>query len=488
MPLPASINLLQTSITELSLLLDAGTITSVDLVGAYIDNIEKNNIAGLGLHAIIQVAPLDSVFQIAAVLDQERRDGAIRGPLHGIPILVKDNIATASELGMATSAGNTALLESVVSGEAEAIKRMRNAGAIILAKTNLTELSNFRGKGLPHGWSAVGGQTSSAYVQGGYANGGDPIGSSSGSAVGISAGFGAIGLGTETFGSIVNAASRAALYCVRPTTGLIPNEGTVPVSYTADTIGPMGFTSTDVAIVLDTLAQTDGKYLRAARVPTMAGLQIGLVRRNFLDEADGRSILSQTDVDESIGAVYSAVTAMRQAGADINDVNMDINAADCDELLSIQFAIWRTDIKEDMAEYLGRPKTSPVRTLAELVEWNLKHAAEELPPNAPNQDIFVQALNAPPRDSDEYRLLQARAADIAVKRGLDLIFEEHKLDAAIFVTELGIPYGAAPLGNSKNGAPFGITFAVKPNEEEKLISIMSEYESITPQRRIPDHM
>ena len=116
------------------------------------------------------------------------------------------------------------------------------------------------------------------------------------------------------------------------------------------------------------------RYLRAARVPTMAGLQIGLVRRNFLDEADGRSILSQTDVDESIGAMYSAVTAMRQAGADINDVNMDINAADCDELLSIQFAIWRTDIKEDMAEYLGRLKTSPVRTLAELVEWNLKHA------------------------------------------------------------------------------------------------------------------
>ncbi|KAI9636078.1 amidase signature domain-containing protein [Dioszegia hungarica] len=481
--LPRSLNLLQTSIGELSSLLAQGAITSVDLVKAYMFNIEQNNVNGQELRAIIQVAPLDSVLKIAEGLDRERREGSVRGPLHGIPILVKDNIATDVELGMKTTAGSTALQQSVVPGDAEVIKRLRKAGAIILAKANLSELSNFKGQNTPLGWSAVGGQCRSAYAAGTSACGG----SSAGNAVGLSAGFGAAALCTETSGSLIHPASRAALYGVRPTTGLVPSDGVVPISTCRDSLGPMGFSAADCAFMLDGMTFDDGRYAKAANMPLMKDLRLGLVIRNFLEEADGRDIMPDTpaSIETEVIAVRSAAALMASSGASIIEVNMETSYEDSQTLVKSEEALFQSDFKEDISVYLGNLVESPILDIEDLVQWHIDHASVELPPYAPSQSRLIASLSAPSRDSDVYRHNQAISKKIARTNGLDYIFDKFNLDAAVFAVDLGPAHkyvsaagyalGTAPLGYANNGVPFGILFAVRGGEEERLISILQVF-------------
>ncbi|KAI9635123.1 amidase signature domain-containing protein [Dioszegia hungarica] len=471
--LPTGLDLLQTSTEEIGTFLKNGSLSSVDLVKAYLFNIEKNNHQGLNLRAVIQAAPLrGDVINIAARLDEERQAGTVRSPLHGIPILVKDNIATEPELGMNTSAGNFAFKESVVKEDAEVIRKLRDAGAIIIAKTNLNEFAGWKGilefwdEGIPNGWSAVGGQTSSAYVEGGFAAGGDPLGSSSGSAVGVSAGFGAAALGTDTGGSVISPASRAALYAMRPTTGLVSVTGVVPISKDLDTVGPMGFTTRGIAILLDALTFSDG------RLPLLA---------------------ASPEVEKTLKA--TAETLAEKAGAEVIDVNMDLSTGDLDDIDTAIMTIMETSAREDMEEYMGRLEKSPVRTLRELIEWNEAHAELELPPGTCCQQRLLDSLLSPGRDSTRYAEAWETVQRLGRDRGLGHLFDRHNLDALVFSPDLGfvtamtaaLGYveGTAPMGYCENGAPFGILFITKPGEEKKLLGILAGYEEIMPKRKIP---
>ena len=259
---------------ELQELLTRGSLTSVDLIDIYTQQIREHDDY---LKAVISSGPEDVLLEAAQRLDQERSQGKLRGPVHGIPILIKDNIDTHPDLGMQTTAGSFALAQSMPSKNARVVDKLIDAGAIILGKCNLSELSNWKGHNTMRAWSAVGGQTQSAYTRGdvdpkeGTAGHNSPAGSSSGSAVAVSAGFAPFSIGTETDGSLVVPAGRAALYTIKPTIGLVSQESIVPVSHTFDSAGPMAKTPYDMAILLDAIVEPDAKQNPASYTRALTG-------------------------------------------------------------------------------------------------------------------------------------------------------------------------------------------------------------------------
>ena len=250
---PSEIDLLSVTVQDLQKFLSNGTITSVQLTQKYLDNISANNHQGLLLRAVIETAPYDNVMAIAQQADDLRANGTILSELHGIPMLFKDNVGTEVSLGMNTTAGNYAFLGSQVPGDAPVAAQLRKKGVIVIGKANLSELANYKATNTTNGWSARGGQTQSAYVVGGFAAGGDPCGSSSGSAVGVSAGFSAAALGSETDGSLVCPSNRAALFTIRMSVGLSSRSGVIPISSTQDTVGPMAKSAYDCALILENM-------------------------------------------------------------------------------------------------------------------------------------------------------------------------------------------------------------------------------------------
>ncbi|KAF9442738.1 amidase signature enzyme, partial [Macrolepiota fuliginosa MF-IS2] len=281
-------DLYEASVEELQRGLESGLFTSVDLVKAYFARIDEVNLKGPELRAIIELNP--SALDQAAALDQERKKTGARGLLHGIPIILKDNIATVASEGMNTTAGSFSLLGSIVPDDAGVVKRLRAAGAIILGKANMSEWAEFRGN-LPNGWSGRGLQCTNAY----FPNA-DPCGSSAGSGVSTSIGLTAVSLGTETDGSITCPSSNNNLAGIKPTVGLTSRAGVIPISEHQDTVGPMTRSMTDAAIVLSviagkdpndnfTLAQPDvvPDYTKALNKNALRGKRIGVPRHVFLN-------------------------------------------------------------------------------------------------------------------------------------------------------------------------------------------------------------
>ncbi|KAH6869696.1 amidase signature domain-containing protein [Thelonectria olida] len=309
------LDLLRASAKDVSEALQAGRVTSVQLVDAYLARINANNIKGLGLRAIIETAPIDKVRTIARKLDSERARGEVRSPLHGVPIIVKDNFDTDSALGMNTTAGSFVLLQDggEVVGDAFVIKRLREAGAIILAKANLMEWSGISGVNAS-AWSPRGGQVSSPFVVGGFAVGGDPGGSSSGPGAGVAAGFAPLALGSDTEASIVYPSSRGALYGLRPSTGMTSRAGVVPISSSQDTTGPLGKSTWDVAVSLSIMAglDPDDPYTMPAEAFRLAnytkflnsngfkGLRVGVVREPFFESETTRQRLMISSFNEAL--------------------------------------------------------------------------------------------------------------------------------------------------------------------------------------------
>ncbi|KAJ5689587.1 hypothetical protein N7462_003979 [Penicillium macrosclerotiorum] len=437
-------------------LLQSGEVTSLSLVGQYLAQIEKHESK---LHAMIKTTPKDLLENTARSLDEERAAGKLRGPLHGIPIIIKDNIATHPDLGLPTSAGSLALLNSKPRRNAKIVDQIIAAGLIILGKANLAEFSNVRASGVPNGWSAVGGQVQSAYVRGGIdpddspEGHSNPSGSSSGSAVGVSAGYAPFSIGSETDGSLTVPAGRAALYTIKPTIGLVPSDGIVPISINFDAAGPMTKSPYDLAALLDVLSAPSPsisftQYLTAS----WSDISVGV-----LDPEQWR--LPESEVKHAEGAEAQMMQDIRQAYEVIRPHarkfvdNIDLVQPDKFELdgENCEWRIIFADLKRDLNAYLADLEEAEVRSLEEVIEYNNKHADQELPPRMhpagyrsylsnrkitdhPKQDILIASQDLE-MSLEEYERRLAHLRHVARDEGLDRVLKTHGIDVILAPTE-----------------------------------------------------
>ncbi len=360
----------EATIADLAAAMQDGRLTAEALAERYLNRIARLERQGPALRSVIEVNP--DALDIAAGLDRERRERGPRGPLHGIPVLLKDNIDTHDR--MQTSAGSLALVGEPAPTDATAAARLRDAGAVILGKSNLSEWANFRSNHSSSGWSARGGQCRNPYVLDR-----SPCGSSSGSAVAVAANLCAAALGTETNGSIVCPSSACGVVGIKPTVGLVSRAGAVPISHNQDTAGPHGRTVTDAATILGALTGVD------ERDPFTAGSEGRSVAdyRQFLDASALRGARIGVARTSGFGAaprvdalMEEAIRALREAGAvvvDPADIPTQSQLGGENELTVLLF-----DLKHDLAGYLAGRTGVPIRTLADAIEFNRAHATEEL--------------------------------------------------------------------------------------------------------------
>jgi amidase len=456
--------------------------TSAQLVDAYLSRIARIDNAGPRLNAVIELNPDASA--IAAALDRERKQKGPRGPLHGLPVLVKDNIETGDK--MMTTAGSLALAGPPAAKDADLVRRLRDAGAVILGKTNLSEWANFRSLHSTSGWSARGGQTLNP-----YALDHDPSGSSSGSAVAVAASLCAAAVGTETDGSIVSPASINGIVGIKPTLGLIPGTGIVPISHRQDTAGPMARTVADAALLLGALA--GASYGRALDPNGLKGARIGVARQMFgFNGGVDRVIESAFDVLKGLGAVL------------IDPVEI----ANYSKLSGLEFEALLWEFKSDLNSYL-QGRGTVVRSLQDVIDFNEKNHDREMPHFG--QDIMLSAEAKGPLTSKAYRDLVERLNRLARHDGIDRLMEDRKLDALVAPTGgpawkidykagdlfgggcsavaaiAGYPHITVPAG-ALDGLPIGLSFFGSPRTETKLIRYAYAFEQASRLRRPPAYL
>jgi amidase len=492
-PPATHIDVVELSATQALSLMAAGKVTSRDLTQAYLDRIAAIDDAGPELNAVIELNT--AALADAATLDAERHSGNIRGPLHGLPVLIKDNIDVA---GMINSGGSLALVDNRPTTDAFLVAQLRKAGAVILGKTNLSEWANFRSTRSSSGWSSRGGQTRNPYVLDR-----NPCGSSSGTGAAIAASLGAIGVGTETDGSIICPAAVNGLVGLKPTVGLISRRGIIPISISQDTAGPMARTVTDVALLLNALAGADvrdpaGKaaetkisadYSSYLRVDALAGKRFGVLRQ---------SMGYHPDVD---GAMKSAIDMLKARGATVVDVEVPTYGKWDDPELTVLLY----EFKDGLNAYL-KSAGSQQHSLKELIAWNAAHATTVMP--LFGQEIFEQSEQKGPLTDAAYLKARDTARRFAGKDGLLAVLDAQKLDAVIapstspaWLTDpvlgdhfVGAGYGMAavagtpsltvPMGES-HGLPIGITFMGRAYTEGELISVGFAFEQATRARKAP---
>ena len=491
----AQVNVVELSATDAQRRMASGELTSAALTQAYLDRIAKIDDAGPTLGAVIEVN--SQAVAEATALDAERKAGKLRGPLHGIPVLLKDNIDVA---GLVNSAGSLALADNKPAADAFVAARLRAAGAVILGKTNLSEWANFRSTRSSSGWSSRGGQTKNPYVLDR-----NPCGSSSGTGSAIAASLGAIGVGTETDGSIICPASVNGLVGLKPTVGLVSRTGIIPISVSQDTAGPMARTVADVALMLNGMAAVDavdpagpaaeGKipadYTTFLKADALKGKRFGVVRQ---------AMGYHPDVDASIA---KAIDAMKAAGAEVIDVKIPTYNAWSDP----EFSVLLYEFKDGLNAYLKK-SGSPQASLEALIAWNKANAATAMP--FFGQEIFEQAQAKGPLSEPAYIKARAEARRLAGKDGLLAVLAKEKLDAVIapslspawptdhvlgdhFVgagygmsAVAGTPSLTVPIGDS-HGLPLGITFMGAAYSEGELIGFGYALEQATKARKAPEY-
>ncbi|KAL7804413.1 amidase signature domain-containing protein [Trichoderma afarasin] len=470
------LNLLTADVKNLQQMLTAGSITSAGLVDACLAQIRKHD--GY-LHAMIQTTPLDILREVTRALDEERAAGKVRGPLHGIPVLVKDNMATHPNTGLRTTAGSLSLWSSKPKENAKLVDLLIASDAIILGKANLSEFSNPRGSMMPSGWSAIGGQVQSAYVRGGLdpddskdGHSGmfltrlrNPSGSSSGSAVGVSAGYAPISVGTEIDGSLLCPAGRAALYAIKPTIGLITQHGIVPMSTNFDSAGPMTKTSHELAVLLDVLAsRSPSESYTKSLTGSWSGISVATLNYSKWRYPD--SFIKPAD-----GAEAQILKETRQA-YDLIKTKVDKFVDDVD-LVTV-----------DSFELEGKITLDIIT----------KHADKELPPHHPRQDTFIKCENQNV-SATEYDRLFAYMRKVARDLGVERVFQTHGVNVIIgpadgfistMATSGGYPVAAMPLSYLDfNGRPFGLAALAGRHQEALLVQLMSAWEATFPARKPP---
>jgi len=497
-PTPAPFELEEATLAQLRAGLESGRYTSRRLCQLYLARIEEIDRKG-GLGSIIETNP--ETLSLADRADAERRAGQRggRGPLHGIPVLIKDNIATGDR--MKTTAGSLALAEAPAPRDAFVAKRLRDAGAIILGKTNLSEWANFRSTHSVSGWSGRGGQCRNP-----YALDRNPCGSSSGTGAAIAANLAAVGVGSETDGSIVCPSSANSLVGIKPTLGLVSRSGIIPIAHSQDTAGPMARTVADAAVLLGVLAGSDPTDAATAD----AGAQGQTDYTKFLDPnglKDARIGVARTKVSGySAGAdklVEAAVAVLKQAGAVIVDPADIPHLGEYDDA---EFTVLLYEFKADLNTYLAGLGATPAKTLADLIAFNDQNRDRELPYFG--QEIFTMAQEKGPLTDDAYMEALLHCRRLSRTEGLDAVFAKEKLDAVIaptgsppWTTDLvngdhflgasstpaavsGYPSITVPVGYV-HGLPVGMSFIGKAWSEPTLIKLAFAYEQAAKPRRPP---
>ena len=477
---------IEAGIPDLQAMMASGELTSQDLTRSYLARIAQIDPL---LHSVIETNP--QALNIAKQLDHERRTGAVRGPLHGIPILLKDNIATDDH--MQTTAGSLALVGSRVPADSPLVAKLRAAGAVILGKANLSEWANFRGgrdDGIfINGWSARGGFTRNPYVLDF-----DPCGSSSGSAVAPAANLCAAAVGTETDGSIVCPAGNNLVVGLKPTVGLISQQGIIPIAHSQDTAGPMARTVTDTAILLNSMVTPFGRvasnripsdYTAFLRRGALKGARIGIDRRQFLPEYFA--------LPELNAVVEQAIEVMASLGAIIVD---PVDTGDTYEWYDAEFTVLLYEFKVDIANYLSTLRATRMRTLADLIAFNIEHCPEEM--TYLDQFIFELA-EATSGDLNDPVYLAARNLSLRLARdqGIRRVMAEHRLDAVVSPSYAfgssapavaGFPSISVPVGIASTGWPAGIWMYAGFLEEHKLLAYSFDLEQELQPRIQPTYL
>ena len=397
-----------------------GRVTSLQLVDAYLARIAKLDKTGPSLHSVLAINSLARAQ--ARALDAERAAGHVRGPLHGIPLLVKDNIETADP--MPTTAGSLALAANIGHRDAPLVARLRAAGAVILGKTNLSEWANIRSSVSVSGWSAVGGQTRNPYTLDRNA-----CGSSSGSAAAVAASLAAAAIGTETDGSITCPASMTGLVGIKPTVGLVSRTFVVPISHSQDTPGPLTHTVADAALLLGIMAGSDpldpatrdaDKHiadLTNSAPRDLHGVRIGVMRVS-------------TALPAVKALLEATIARLGAAGATVVEVE---SPKESDKLNDLELAVMLTELKADLGNYLATtPKEVEVRTLADVIAFNQSHANEEMP--IFGQDLFEKAQGTLGLQDTPYLEALETSRRIAGRDGLEKMFSAQQLAAIIAPT------------------------------------------------------
>lgn len=489
--------LFEVTFSELAEGLATGRWTARSLVEEYLDAIERFDRRGPALNTILELNP--DALDIADALDLERRTKGPRGPLHGIPILVKDNIGTADR--MHTSAGSLALAESFAPEDAHVVDRLRAGGVIILGKANMSEWANARGRGAIGGWSGRGRLTRNPYALDRSAGG-----SSSGTAAAVSANLAAGAIGTETLGSIMTPSALCGIVGIKPTVGLVSRRGIIPVSYTQDTAGPMCRTVRDAAMLLSAIAGPDPRdtattegsirrvtdYTASLTPDGLRGARIGIARNLF-----GDSLVADRVIER-------ALDTMRNAGAILVD---NANVENAEVIFSIDAEVLSYELKASLNAYLASlgPK-SPVKSLRDLIAFNERYSDQEMAWFG--QETFLYAESKGGLDSPEYLEALGMVRQLARRNGIDATLSRHQVDAIVAPTtspawlidlllgdntELGAsvisaaagyPSVTVPAGDVL-GLPVGMIFIGTAWSEPTLLKLAYGFEQTVRARRAP---
>src|SRR5262245_23326686 len=496
-PVVGPFELDEKTIAELQEAMKSGALTARTIAEKYLSRIAAIDKQGPRLNSVIEINP--DATAAASALDAERKTKGPRGPLHGIPVLLKDNIDTADR--MSTTAGSLALEGSIARRDAFVAQKLRDAGAVILGKTNLSEWANFRSTRSSSGWSGRGGLTRNPYVLDR-----NPCGSSSGSGVAVSANLCSVAIGTETDGSIVCPATTNGIVGIKPTLGLVSRSGIIPIAHSQDTAGPMARTVADAAILLGVIAgvdsrdavtrESDGKsftdYMRFLDPGGLRGARIGVARKyfGFSDEVDR--------------LMNDAIEAMKRSGATvINPVDL----APSKEYEESELEVLLYEFKHDLNKYLSDlGPNARFRSLKEIIEFNEKNRGREMP--FFGQELFLKAEAKGPLTSPKYLRALRKNRRLSRKQGIDAVVAKDRLDAVVaptggpsWTTDLvngdhytggsstpaavaGYPAISVPAGFI-HGLPVGISFFGAAYSEPTLIKLAYAFEQATMHRRAP---
>ena len=419
-PEPVQFDYAEHDISTLQELMQSGDLSSEKLTAFYLHRIDTVDRAGPELNSIIELNP--DALEIAKALDEERKATGPRGPMHGIPVVLKANIDTADR--MTTTAGSLALEGHRPPADAFIVTALREAGAVILAKANLSEWANFRSTESSSGWSSIGGQTKNP-----YGSGRNPCGSSSGSAVAVAASLTSVAVGTETNGSIVCPSSVNGIVGIKPTLGLVSRSGIIPIAHSQDTAGPMGRTVEDAAILLAALTGEDSTDPLADRFPqsvpdyaanlsrdALEGARIGVLRNHSGAGKDAR-------VDQ---IVADTIARLESLGAEVID-RIEINT---EGMSDASRTVLYTEFKADLNAYLQK-SDAPLKTLTDVIKFNEQHADTVMPFFGQERMLAAQAMGT--LDDPDYLAALQLSKQIA-QQGIDYALSKHKLDALIAPT------------------------------------------------------
>ncbi|HET7578854.1 MAG TPA: amidase family protein [Bacillales bacterium] len=472
------------TITEVQDALEAGKFTAKDLVLMYFERIAAYNQQGPAINAVLEINP--DALHIAEALDLEREQKGPRSALHGIPVLLKDNINTGYK--QHTSAGSLALAESYAAEDAFVAKKLREAGAVILGKTNLTEWANFMTENMPNGYSSRGGQVLNPYGPGEF----DVGGSSAGSGAAVAANLAMLAIGTETSGSILSPSSENSIVGIKPTVGLVSRSGIIPISHSQDTAGPMARTVRDAAIMLNTLAdqdesdpatltstgQTPNDYTEFLDEQGLQGARIGVVRNGFFDHLE----------QPQLALMEAAIDKMKEKGAEIVDP-ADIPTVSEEWDLNVLIH----EFKAGLNAYLKDLAPGQPHSLKEVINFNFNRPESAL---KYGQTLLLASEKTSGTLADtDYVSSRVKDIKLSQEKGIDAVMAEHNLDALLFPANFGAgmparagyPSITVPGGYTKEeGQPLGVTFTGQAYSEPTLIKLAYAFEQATKHRVPPE--